>query len=115
MAYDEHLAKRMTEILKDYPGYSEKKMFGGICYLIHGNMLAGVTDEALMLRVGQELYEEALEKKGAYEMDFTGRPMRGMIYVKSESVKTKASLTKWLNFAYDFVKTLPKKKKKVKT
>ena len=105
MAYEEKLAQRIGSILQSRPEVSNKKMFGGLCFLLSGNMLCGINEDKLMARVGPENYDHALKQKYATQMDFTGKPMKGMIYVLPEGVKTKDSLTKWI----DFVSTLPKK------
>ena len=81
MAYDERLAQRVREELADRPGYAEKKMFGGLCFLLRGNMCCGVGKDGLMVRVGPEQYESALADDHARQMDFTGRPMKGFVFV----------------------------------
>ena len=106
----EKLSNRISEVLKGKRGISSKNMFGGVCYLLNGNMLCGVDKKVnLMLRVGPEKYEDLLKLKYARKMDFTGRPMRGYLYIDSEGIKTKAALSKWIDHAIAFTKTLPKK------
>lgn len=109
MAYDEALAQRIREVMHDYSGVSEKKMFGGIAFMIDGNMCAGVVDSKLMLRVGPDQYEICLKQKYAHEMDFTGRPMKGFIYVQKAGIESDKSLRRWLAIAYEFAGALPKK------
>ena len=109
MAFDETLAARTREYLASRPGYSEKKMFGGLCFLLNGNMCCGITGDDLMLRVGPELYDETLARKGARPMDFTGRALRGMVYVGPEHLRTDRALVSWLDTALGFVETLPPK------
>ena len=111
MAYDEKLAERIRALLKDKRGYVEKKMFGGICFMLFGNMLCGVVDNKLMARVGKDNYLELLKKKYADPMDFTGKPMKGMLYVYAGGIKTKKDLQFWLDQCLAFVEPLPKKKK----
>ena len=114
MAFDEQLAERVREHLATRPGYSEKKMFGGLCFLINGNMCCGVETDRLMLRVGPDLYEETLARKGAAPMDFTGRPMKGMVYVGQDSLKTSKALAQWIDIAAGFAESLPPKAPKKK-
>jgi TfoX/Sxy family transcriptional regulator of competence genes len=109
MAYDETLAARVRDVLAGRDGLSERKMFGGLCFMLHGNMLAGVQKEGLMLRVGHERFEAALARPGARPMDFTGRPMVGFLYVDNSVCQTDADLQSWLNEALGFVETLPPK------
>ncbi|EDM75986.1 hypothetical protein PPSIR1_19974 [Plesiocystis pacifica SIR-1] len=114
MAYDEGLADRVRDLLATTPGYAEKKMFGGLCFLIHGNMTAGVVKDELMLRVGEARFEKVLGRKHARPMDFTGRPMKGMVYVGVEGLKTKRQLESWLKPARAFAEELPPKVAKKK-
>ena len=109
MAYDEALAGRVRTAMTGKDGLSERKMFGGLCLMLHGNMFAGVINDELMLRVGPDRFDAALSKPGARPMDFTGRPMSGFIYVQPSAFKTEAGLTGWLNEALGFVETLPPK------
>ena len=109
MPYDENLAKRIESILKSRREVSQKKMFGGLCFLLNGNMLCGINGDKLMARVGQQNYEFALKQKHVTEMDFTGKPLKGMVYVLQEGIKRKDSLKKWINICIDFVSMLPKK------
>ncbi len=110
MALDEKLAQRVREALKGKRSISEKKMFGGLCFLHQGNMLGGVDNQGrLMVRVGPAQYDKALKYKHAREMDFTGRPLKGMVYVEPAGFKSKADLAKWLEMGLAFTKTLPKK------
>ena len=84
MPYDEELAGRVREVLRATEGVSERKMFGGLAFMLNGNMCCGVDQTNLMLRVGPERYDEALAKPHAGLFDFTGRPMRGFVYVSQE-------------------------------
>ncbi|MBF0171695.1 MAG: TfoX/Sxy family protein [Nitrospinae bacterium] len=108
MAYDEKLAQRVRRALKD-EAVTEKKMFGGICFLLNGAMLCGVTRDTLMLRVGPDAYATLLHEPGAREMDFTGKPMKGMLYVAPDAVADARSLSRWIARAVAFVGTLPSK------
>lgn len=86
MSYDEGLAERLREVLADASDVTEKKMFGGLCLLVSGNMCRGIVDETLMARVGPDRYAEYLELPHARGMDFTGKPLKGMIYVDPEGI-----------------------------
>ena len=109
MAYDEALAQRIREALRRKPGISEKKMFGGIAFLMHGHMFVGISDKSLMARVGPTEYDRALTMKHVREMDFTGKPMRGYVFVDSNGVKDEDTLKLWLKKCASFVRTLPPK------
>ena len=109
MAYDEALADRIGVILKDQPNVVGKKMFGGIAFMVNGNMCCGVVKDTLMLRVGTENYEALLSRPHAREMDFTGKSMKGMIYVDPEGLKSEEELKTWVKRALEFVLTLPVK------
>jgi TfoX/Sxy family transcriptional regulator of competence genes len=115
MAYDEKLAQRVRDLLADHPSYAERKMFGGLCFLYGGHMCAGVVADELMLRVGEARFEAVLAREHARPMDFTGRPMKGMVYVGKGGLKTKQQLQSWLTPALEFVESLPPKPAKPKT
>lgn len=110
MAYDEGLAARVRESLGAHRGFSEKVMFGGICFLLNGHMTAGIVGSRLMLRVGPDGYQAALARPHVSEMDFTGRPLRGMIYVDPPGIAGRAALDRWLLQAVDFVESQPPKR-----
>lgn len=109
MAYNEKLAERLNALIKNKKGFSQKKMFGGVAFLLHGNMCFGVHKDKLVLRMDEETANKALKKKHASLFDITGRPMKGWIMVSKDGIKTKDSLIKWTSPAIEFVKTLPKK------
>ena len=111
MAYDEQLVERIRGVLGDDIGFGEKKMFGGVCFLLHGNMVAGVATDDLMLRVGPDAWADALAQPHAREMDFTGRSMKGYVFVAPDGVAEDADLQAWLDRALAFVGTLPPKEK----
>jgi len=94
MSYDEKLANRVRNCLKGKRGVSERKMFGGLCFMINGNMCCGVEKENLMVRVGPEQYKAALAKPHTRRMDFTGRPLKGFVYVSAQGYKSIASVKK---------------------
>ncbi|TND10530.1 MAG: hypothetical protein FD123_172 [Bacteroidetes bacterium] len=113
MAYDELLAKRISSAFKTMRVKTEeKKMFGGICYMIQDKMCCGIVKEDLMLRVSHEQYELLLKKPNVRPMDFTGKPMKGFLYVNQKAFPSEKALCDWIAFAVDFVKTNPAKKKK---
>ncbi|MCH8327082.1 MAG: TfoX/Sxy family protein [Candidatus Marinimicrobia bacterium] len=107
MAYDEGLAQRVRELCGD--GLDEKKMFGGLGFFDRGNMAFGVMGDLLMVRVGPEIYESALSQPHVREMDFTGRPMRGMIYVDPPGIEDDDDLQAWLEKGLKFTSSLPAK------
>lgn len=109
MAYDEALAERVRSVLAHEPGVDEKRMFGGLAFLVNGNMCVGVAGDDLMVRVGPDAYEELLRRPHAREMDFTGRPMRGFVYVSADGVQAVAELERWVDHGLAFTRTLPKK------
>ena len=109
MAYDEGLAQRIREHLEGRDGVSERKMFGGVAFMLSGNMCCGVVDDELMVRVGPEGYEGALAQPHAREMDFTGRPMRGMVYVGTAGVAEDDDLAGWIGRGETFAGALPPK------
>jgi len=108
MAYDERLAGRVRRALGGRRGVSERKMFGGLCFLLDGNMLCGVARPGLMLRVGKDQEARALARAGARPMDFTGRPLRGLVWVDPAACRGRA-LAGWIALAERFVGALPAK------
>lgn len=109
MAYDETLAKRVRDVLGTIDGVFDKKMFGGIAFMLHGNMAVGVMNDDLMVRVGSDAYEDALKLPGARVMDFTKRPMKGMIYVNMSHLGDDATLEQWVRRGLDYAGSLPAK------
>ena len=110
MAYDEDLAARVRQVLAVRSGLTERKMFGGLAFMLDGNMCCGVLNDELMVRVGVDNYAEMVTQPDVRPMDFTGRPMRGMIYVSSVGCSTDAQLAQWVNCGGDFAASLPRKK-----
>jgi len=108
--YDERLAGRVRTELAGTPGLSEKRMFGGLCFLLRGNMACGIVRDSLMVRVGAAAYDAALRQPHARVMDFTGKPMKGMVYVAPEGVAAPADLAAWLRRAVDFAGRLPSRR-----
>src|SRR5918995_27443 len=112
MAYDETLAERIREALPHERGVEEIKMMGGLCFMIGGHMALGIVGEELMVRVGPEGYARALGRVHAREMDFTGRSMKGFVFVEPAGIRTKRSLASWVAPAIAFAKSLPPKRAK---
>ncbi|MFN8574326.1 MAG: TfoX/Sxy family protein [Gemmatimonadaceae bacterium] len=112
MAYDEKLAERIRAVFHGNKHVTEKKMFGGIAFLRKGLMFVGVSDTALMARVGKEHHADSLGRKHVRPMDFTGKPMAGYVFVDAPGLKTEAQLRFWLERCETFVSTLPPKKTK---
>ncbi|HEU5103376.1 MAG TPA: TfoX/Sxy family protein [Roseiflexaceae bacterium] len=109
MAYDERLAARIRAILADQPALVEKKMFGGLAFMLQGHMCCGVVREELTARVGPAQYADALGMPYARELDFTGRPMTGMVIVAPEGLAEDEDLAAWVQRGVQFVETLPPK------
>ena len=109
MGYDEGLAERIRELMADVPDVTEKKMFGGLCVLVSGNMCCGILGDSLMARVGPDHYETCLGLPHVQEMDFTGRPMKGMVYVAPEGIAEDEDLKRWIDRCLAFAETLPRK------
>lgn len=106
MAYDENLAERVRAVLMDDPGLNERKMFGGLAFMLDGHMCCGIVGNELMLRLGADAAEQALQREHVRPMDFTGKPMTGMVFVAPDALRGKA-LSQWVNRAVAFVRTLP--------
>jgi TfoX/Sxy family transcriptional regulator of competence genes len=96
MAYNERLAERVRGLLADQKGISERKMFGGLAFLQDGKMCVGVLDDELVVRSGAERYADSLKNVHARPMDFTGRPMTGMLYVSAAGVSRGPALRRWV-------------------
>ncbi len=109
MAYDEGLAELLRDELQDMPGITEKKMFGGLCFLQYGHMLCGVHKGGAMFRIGKSREAAALAIDGARPMDFTGRVMGGFVDVSDEAVADDAARQRWMVMALENVADLPPK------
>lgn len=109
MAYDEDLAQRIREVMVDLTGYEEKKMFGGVGFMLQGNMACGVHKDDLIVRLGPDKYEEALEEPFVRPFDLTGRPMKGWVYISPDGVESDHDLKRWVQRGVDFALTLPPK------
>lgn len=110
MAYDENFAYRIREQLGDEAAVTEKAMFGGLAFLLHGNMAVGVSNGGeLMVRVGPDATDDALARPHTRLFDMTGRPIKGWILVAHEGLKTKRQLGVWVKRGVEFARTLPRK------
>jgi TfoX/Sxy family transcriptional regulator of competence genes len=109
MAYDEQLAERVRAAIGIDPAVGERKMFGGLAFMLNGNMACGVMADELMVRVGPDAWEEYVALPHAREMDFTGRSMRGMVYVGSDGLAEDDDLARWVGRGTDFASSLPPK------
>lgn len=107
MTCDEGLAQRIRELLEEEPGYDERRMFGGICFLLFDNMVCGVIKDDLIVRVGADKYANILKKPHAKKFVFTGRPTKGWVRVLSEGLDSDDELSYWVRQAVAFVRTLP--------
>lgn len=109
MAFDEGLAERVGQILSARDDVEERRMFGGLAFLVGGHMACGISGDDLMLRIGVEEAERALQRPEARPMDFTGRPMKGMVYVDGEALAEDPILARWVGLAVSFAERLPPK------
>ena len=110
MAYDEELAERIRGLLDGQKAVSEMKMFGGLAFLVNGNMAVAVSGQGgIMVRVGPDESDALVAKTDAYPMEMRGRAMRGWLRVDTDKVKTKAQLDKWVQRGIKYARTLPPK------
>lgn len=109
MAYDEGLAQRVRELLEGEPDFQEKKMFGGFCFLLQGNMVCGIIKDDLIVRVGPEHYEDALKRPHVRKFDITGKPLRGWVMVSCEGHEADEDLSAWVQQGVRYALSLPPK------
>jgi TfoX/Sxy family transcriptional regulator of competence genes len=109
MAHSEAVAERVRKTLKRRKGVTERKMFGGLSFLLNGNMCCGVIDSNIVLRLGERGAEKALEERHVAEMDFTGTPLASMVYLRPAGYESDEDLKRWIGRAVRFTKTLPAK------
>ena len=114
MAVDEGLAERIRERLDGLQGLSERRMFGGLAFMLNGNMCLGLVRESMMVRIGADDYEATLALPHARPMDFTGKPLRGFVYVDPAGVAEDGDLDAWVERGVAFASALPPKEKKPK-
>lgn len=116
MAYNEKLADRTREIIAlTHKNVEEKKMFGGLCFMVNDKMCVGVEKDRLMVRLDPAIFEEVIENEGCKHMDFTGRIMKGYLFVDAAALNTKSKLAYWLKLALDYNKQAKRSKKKQTT
>jgi TfoX/Sxy family transcriptional regulator of competence genes len=109
MSYDERLAERVRGILEGPLEFREQKMFGGLAFMAHGYMFCGIVADQLMVRLGTEEADQALAEPHVRPMDFTGKPMRTMVFVIPEGIRTDPDLERWVERALQYINTLPPK------
>ncbi len=115
MAYNEKLADRVREIIAATHNITEeKKMFGGLCFMVNDKMCVGVESERMMVRLDPENYDEVMEKEGCHPMDFTGKVMKGYVFVDIDVLKTKKQLDYWVQLALAYNAKAKSSKKKTK-
>ena len=113
MAYNEILAERIRiALMKKKAAPVEKKMMGGLCFMVNDKMCLGVIKDSLMIRIDPDIYEKALTKKGCREMDFTGKPMKGFAFVEQEGILFDKDLEYWVKLCLDFNPRAKSSKKK---
>jgi TfoX/Sxy family transcriptional regulator of competence genes len=116
MAYDEKIADATREIISlTHKNVEEKKMFGGLCFMVNNKMCVGVEKERLMVRLDPGQFDEVMKKDGCTPMDFTGKVMKGFVYVDASVLKTKKQLEYWIKLALEYNKRAKPSKKKKKT
>ena len=109
MAHDLALGERVRRALAGTAGLAERQMFGGLCFLVNGHMCAGIVGSTLMVRIGADRYDDALARPHVRPMDFTGRPMTGMVFVDPPALATDASLGEWVSRGARYAASLPPK------
>ncbi|MEP6657580.1 MAG: TfoX/Sxy family protein [Betaproteobacteria bacterium] len=109
MAFDESLAERVRRIVGKRKGLSEKKMFGGLAFLLHGHMSCGIHGNELIVRIDPQTTASALAEPGTRVFDITGRPMKGWLLVNVNELKDETAVTKWVHRTLDYAASLPKK------
>ena len=112
MAYNEILVERIRKAFVKVRRVEEKKMMGGLTFMVNGKMCVGVLKDELMARIGPDAYEVALRRKGCREMNFTGKPMKGFVFVGSKGTDNKKDLDYWIDLALDFNKKAKASKKR---
>ena len=112
MAYSEKMAARIREALAGQKNIEEKKMFGGLCFMVNDKMCIGVNQDEIMCRIDPDVYDEAVERNGARPMDFTGRPMKGYVFVSEDGIKKKSDFDYWMKLCLEFNKKAKASKKR---
>ena len=112
MAYDEHITNRVRATLKSQKRVEEKKMMGGLTFMVNGKMCVGVSKDELMVRLDPAVYDAVLKRKGCRPMNFTGKPMKGFVFVSPKGTSNKKDLGFWIDLALDFNKKAKASKKR---
>jgi TfoX/Sxy family transcriptional regulator of competence genes len=113
MPYNEQLASLVRDLLQEHKRkWEEKKMFGGLCFMVDDKMLVGVESERLMVRLDPEKYDQVLLKEGTRPMDFSGKPMKGFVFVDVTALTTINKLKYWIDLALEYNKVAKSSKKK---
>ena len=107
MAYDEGLAERVRGLLQERGRLSEKRMFGGLAFMMNGHMTVGIVKDELMVRVGSDTYAQSLREPHVRAMDFTGRPMKGFVFVSPSGLESDSDLQRWVDRALAYAASLP--------
>ena len=102
MAYNEKLAGRVREALSGQRNVEEKKMMGGLTFMVNDKMCVGILRDDLMARIDPQIYETSLQRKGCREMDFTGKPMKGFVFVSPEGTNSRNNLSYWIGLSLEF-------------
>lgn len=115
MAYDEKLADRVRELIsRTQENIEEKRMFGGLCFMVNDKMCIGVENARLMVRLNPDVYEEVIKKDGCTPMDFTGKVMKGFVFVNKDALTTERKLAYWVGLALEYNTIAKPSKKKTK-
>jgi TfoX/Sxy family transcriptional regulator of competence genes len=109
VAYSEELAERIRNVLDGRPGIVERKMFGGVAWMVNGNMACGVIAEDIMVRLDHEEADQAMAEEHVGPMEFTGRPMRGFLLIEAAGIEEERDLVRWIDTGADFAESLPPK------
>jgi len=109
MAYDEGLAERVRGLLEERGRVSEKRMFGGLAFMMNGHMTVGIVKDELMVRVGSDTYAQSLREPHVRAMDFTGRPMKGFVFVSPAGLELDSDLQRWVDRGLAHAASLPAK------
>jgi TfoX/Sxy family transcriptional regulator of competence genes len=111
MTFNELTASRIRSAMQGTPGVSERSMFGGVSFMLEGNMCCGVIEDNLVVRVGPTAYETALQEPHTRPMDFTGRPLTGFVYVERAGYESPSALRGWIERGIEFVRSLPPRRR----
>jgi len=114
MAYDEKLAARIRRVVAGSKGITEKQMFGGLCFLLDGKMICGVLKTDMIAKIGRDNHERVATRKHVRPFDFTGKPMKGIVYVEPAALRSDKDIAMWVDMGKEHVKESPAKRKKAR-